>query len=266
MKFLRAAGLFTILLAPVGRLWAQEPQPSGQAVIAATPEEQSTSLIRLLPRIATEQKRIWTFPVAAAHGKGWKPALIVLTATVALVALDPVDSPYFQSNSFQQSPAVHRINHVLSGPTTSLAIAVVPVSFYLGGLLAKDSYASQTALLAGEAVANAAIVTLLVKDISRRMLPGEVRPNGNLSDTWFDTNHRSAGGFGSFPSGHAAAAFAVATVFAERYRHHRWVPFVAYGLAGVVAFSRLSNQAHFPSDIFMGAALGSSISHFAVLR
>jgi len=44
------------------------------------------------------------------------------------------------------------------------------------------------------------------------------------------------------------------------------VPWVAYGLAGVVGLSRLNAQAHFPSDIFFGAALGYSVSHFAVLR
>jgi membrane-associated phospholipid phosphatase len=34
----------------------------------------------------------------------------------------------------------------------------------------------------------------------------------------------------------------------------------------VVGFSRLSLSAHFTSDVFMGAALGCSISRFAVLR
>jgi membrane-associated phospholipid phosphatase len=220
----------------------------------------------LLPRFANDQKRIWLFPLKAARGEGWKPALAVVAAAAALVALDPVDTPYFQRNAFQQSPAVHRFNHVLSGPTTGIAIAVIPVTFYLAGLVHKDSYASQTALLAGEAVASAEIVALVVKDIDRRMRPGEVGPNGNFSDTWFDTKHRSIGGSGSFPSGHATAAFAVAGVFAGRYRSHRWVPWVAYGLAGVIAFSRVSNQAHFPSDVLAGAALGFSVSHFVVLR
>jgi len=31
-------------------------------------------------------------------------------------------------------------------------------------------------------------------------------------------------------------------------------------------FSRLTLQSHFPSDVFMGAALGYSITHFVVLR
>jgi membrane-associated phospholipid phosphatase len=73
-------------------------------------------------------------------------------------------------------------------------------------------------------------------------------------------------GNGSFPSGHAIAAFSVATVVARRYGSHRWVPYIAYGIAAVVGFSRLSLSSHFSSDVFMGGALGYSISRFAVLR
>jgi membrane-associated phospholipid phosphatase len=155
---------------------------------------------------------------------------------------------------------------ILSGSNTALLIAAVPVSFYVAGLVHKDSYASNTALLAGEAVLNAEIVTTVMKDIDRRLRPREIGPNGDFSDSWFRSSSRSPGGFGGFPSGHTVAAFSAATVFAERYRNHRWVPWVAYGLAGVIGLSRLNAQAHFPSDIFFGAALGYSVSHFAVLR
>jgi len=220
----------------------------------------------LLHRIATDQKPIWMFPVHAAQGKNWKPTLAVIGITAGLIALDPSDTPFFQRASYQQNPAVRGIGHVLSGTSTGLFIAAVPVTFYIAGLLDHDSYSSNTALLAGEAVFDAALVTMVLKDIDRRLTPGQVGPDGSYSDTWFQNPQRSAGGFGSFPSGHTVAAFSVATVFAERYRSHRWVPWVAYGLAGVVGLSRLNVQAHFPSDIFLGAALGYSISHFVVLR
>jgi membrane-associated phospholipid phosphatase len=58
----------------------------------------------------------------------------------------------------------------------------------------------------------------------------------------------------------------VATVFARRYRQHRWVPYVAYGLASVISFSRVTTGAHFPSDVFIGAALGYAIARFDVVR
>ena len=71
---------------------------------------------------------------------------------------------------------------------------------------------------------------------------------------------------GSFPSGHSASAFAVATVISERYRGRLWIPWVAYGAATFLSLSRLPDQAHFPSDIFIGAALGYSFAHFVVMR
>lgn len=230
------------------------------------PDEQLLTPKLLLRHIATDQKRIWLFPVAPVHGRHWKPALAILGVTAGLVALDPHDTPFFNSAAYQQNPAVHRIGHVLSGTNTGLLIAAVPISFYVAGLIHKDTYSTNTALLAGEAVVNTEIVTIAMKDIGRRLRPVDVGPNGNFNDTWLDSKNRSAGGFGSFPSGHTVAAFSVATVFAERYRTHRWVPWVAYGLASVVGLSRLNVQAHFPSDIFFGAALGYSVSHFVVLR
>jgi membrane-associated phospholipid phosphatase len=58
----------------------------------------------------------------------------------------------------------------------------------------------------------------------------------------------------------------VAAVVSGRYPKHKWVPFVAYGLASAVSVSRLPTRAHFPSDIFLGAALGYGIGHFVVLK
>jgi len=234
--------------------------------IARAPDEPLLSPNLLLRHIATDQKRIWSFPLAMAQGKNWKPIVAIVGITAGLIALDPVDTPLFQRVSYQRNPAVHGIGHVLSGTSTGLFIAAVPISFYIAGLVGKDSYSSNTALLTGEAVVDSELVTIAMKDIARRMTPGQIGPNGDFSDSWFRNPNRAIGGFGSFPSGHTVAAFSVATVFAERYRAHRWVPWVAYGLAGVVGLSRLNVQAHFPSDIFLGAALGYSISHFVVLH
>jgi membrane-associated phospholipid phosphatase len=61
-------------------------------------------------------------------------------------------------------------------------------------------------------------------------------------------------------------AFSVAEVFAQRYRHHKWVPYVAYTLATAISFSRVTTGAHFSSDVFIGAATGFAISHFDVMR
>jgi len=58
----------------------------------------------------------------------------------------------------------------------------------------------------------------------------------------------------SFPSGHAAATFATATVLE---RHFGWkVGIPAYLVASYVAASRLENRRHYLSDVAFGAALG----------
>jgi membrane-associated phospholipid phosphatase len=179
-----------------------------------------------------------------------------------LVASDPQTAPYFRTTrSFQG------FNSAFSGRATAIGTVLAPSSLYIAGLLRKDSYAKNTALLAGEAVADSEILTTVLKDIDGRLRPAAVPPNGNFADTWFDRKGSILRGNGSFPSGHTIAAFSVATVTARRYgRQHRWVPIVAYGAAAAVGFSRITLSSHFPSDVFMGAALGYSIGRFAVLR
>ena len=60
-------------------------------------------------------------------------------------------------------------------------------------------------------------------------------------------------GFDSFPSGHAAASFAVAAVLARRYPSAGWL---WYGAATFVAFSRILRGTHFVTDVMTGAVLG----------
>ena len=57
----------------------------------------------------------------------------------------------------------------------------------------------------------------------------------------------------SFPSGHAAAAFALVAALA--LNHHPSVPYVL-GWGILIAFSRLYLAVHFPSDVLAGTILG----------
>jgi undecaprenyl-diphosphatase len=59
--------------------------------------------------------------------------------------------------------------------------------------------------------------------------------------------------FPSFPSGHAAGAFALATLTALFWPRRRWLPFSG---AVLVAYSRVYLGQHYPSDVLAGAILG----------
>lgn len=238
------------------------PAASTHATQAQTAEsgERKTSWKLLFPNAIRDQKPIWLFPVRAGQGKHIKPALAFVLATAGLAALDPHDTPYFR-----RTDTFRDFNRVFSARNTSLVNAIFPLSFYAVGLARKDKYAQNTALLAGEAVLDAQLLTVVMKNVDRRRRPVETPADGDFSHTWFKSHGRVISGRGSFPSGHTITAFAVATIFAERYKRHRWVPWVAYPLAGLIGFSRVSLQSHFPSDVFAGAVLGYSISRYVVL-
>jgi undecaprenyl-diphosphatase len=66
----------------------------------------------------------------------------------------------------------------------------------------------------------------------------------------------------SFPSGHSATSFACAMVLAAAAPRLRGL---FYGLAALIAFSRLYNGDHFPLDVLAGSVLGLLVAT-ALLR
>ncbi|RKY81789.1 phosphatase PAP2 family protein [candidate division KSB1 bacterium] len=57
----------------------------------------------------------------------------------------------------------------------------------------------------------------------------------------------------SFPSGHAAGAFVMATVFNHFYPS---ITIPLYSTASIIGFSRVYNGVHYPSDVIAGSFLG----------
>ena len=67
----------------------------------------------------------------------------------------------------------------------------------------------------------------------------------------------------SFPSGHASASFASATVLHRHFGAKAAIP--AYGAALYITMSRLQANSHYASDILIGAALGMAVGRAATL-
>jgi membrane-associated phospholipid phosphatase len=257
-----AVRLLILALLASGLAVAQTPQaqPSGPDGISAT-REVPVSPKALVINILHDQKPLWTFPWKAAQGRHWRPVVSVALGTVALVALDPHIESHFHDNpgfsAYKTGP--------LRGRNTTLAITLTPVVFYMTGLVKHSSHAQNTGMLAAEAIADTQMISFVTKHAIGRLIPSDIPAHGDLRDTWFKYKGTFTNG-GSFPSGHTASAFAVASVVATRYREQRWVPWVAYAVATGLSLTRLPDQAHFPSDIFIGATLGYGIGHFVVLH
>ena len=239
-----------------------DPSHSRYSADGKDSTSQREATFRSLPKdFLHDQKDIWLFPAQLAKGRHWLPTLAIVGGTAGLIVADSHAMPYFQSHAKN----LDDINDVFDSPITAAEVVAVPASLLLTGYARHDSYQTSTALLAGEAYADSAIVDLAIKAITRRERPSDIPPGGSFNDTFFNGSKSPFKG-SSFPSGHAAGVFSVATVVATRYRHHRWVPWAAYGFATAISFSRVTTSAHFPSDVFLGAALGYTITRYEVLR
>jgi len=234
-------------------------QTTNPAATPAIDPDRSVSWKELPHNILEDQKTIWLFPVSVAHGRHILPTIGIIGVTSAFIATDPHSAPPFHTtNTF------HDFNQVLSTNNSGALIAAVPAGIYAIGLLRKDSYAQRSALLAAEAFADSFLLDLPMKAIAARRQPVTYSGNGPYTDSFFKGSHNPFGE-GGFFSGHAAGSMAVAAVFAHRYRHHKWVPFVAYGLAGAISFSRVTTSAHFPADAVVGSAIGFIIARYVVI-
>jgi membrane-associated phospholipid phosphatase len=230
------------------------------ASAAAQPPASPLGIGDALRGAVHDQAAIWGFPVKAARGSHVKATLPFLAATVALIALDSHDTPYFRTTE-----RFDTFNNDLSGARTGLGEGLFPVALLLVGEVRHDSYTTDSAWLAGEAMLDTETVTEVSKLITRRLRPSDIPPDGDFGRSWSRADVRFPS-VASFPSGHTGAAFALAGVISARYRDHRWVPWVAYGAATLVGLSRITLQAHFPSDVFVGGVLGGTLGHFVATK
>lgn len=76
-------------------------------------------------------------------------------------------------------------------------------------------------------------------------------------------SHFAVGGGTSFPSGHASTVFQVAYVLSH---HIDWTPATValHGLATTVALQRISDEQHWASDVWLGAAYGWVVARLVV--
>ena len=177
---------------------------------------------------------------------------IVVGGAVLYIYDDPIRD-FFQGHRSQSTDQISKYGFEPWG--SGLYTLPLLGGFYLYGLSAKNRKARQVALGGTQAFVMGALSVTVLKVIFGRHRPyQDDPPNPRL---W-------TGPFGqleytSMPSGHTTVAFSVATVFASVYRDKPWVGVLVYGMAGGVALSRLNDDKHWASDVFIGAALGFAV-------
>ena len=231
-----------------------------QAQPGAPDFDRAISWSPAIPNIGPDQEQIWSSPFPTHSKRTWIGASLVIGLAAGMVALNAHVARYFRNTS-----QFIEFNEGCAANVTRMGILAVLIALCPGGAISKDSNLRNTALLAGEAIAGSAILETVLESFDRRVRPMNVPPNRAYWEGWFDSRGSITAASSGFPSGHAVTA--VVTVVSRRYGNHPWVAPMAYGVAGMIDFSRLAlSVPQYLSDVFIGSALGYSVGRFVVLR
>jgi len=195
-------------------------------------------------------------------GKEYIEAAAIIGTTLALTTLDGKADDAVKDLR-DKSSFVHNVSPVVTELGATYGIAGVS-ALALGGLIFNNTDMAETGLLATQAIITSGVWAQVGKFISGRERPfqsyvGTQLPGGK----WYgglvaisNPDNLPASSFNSFPSGHTTTAFAIATVFAMKYKNCKAVPVTAYTLATIVGATRMIEHKHWLSDVFAGAVLG----------
>jgi len=145
---------------------------------------------------------------------------------------------------------IHDYSSFISKSEPYIAMGV-PLAMGLTGWLKNDEGLMKDAMVVGMSVASAYVFAYGMKLVFDRPRPYEAYPDLIYPRSYEDSS--------SFPSGHTASAFALATSLCIRYP--KWYVIAPSALwAGSVAFSRMHEGVHYPTDVMAGAALGIGLT------
>lgn len=219
----------------------------------SSPNDPPGAEIRTLPkRFVIDEWRMWTSPFRAGQRAHTLKKYVIPFAVVSasLIATDQQTADLWPNTRDQQ-----KWSGRASQLGASYTLAGISGGSYLLGRISGNNRLREAGILGLEALGHAQVAVFAVKQITNRQRP--INNDGERS-FWRGGN--------SFFSGHAASAFALATVFAYEYRDNIAAPITAYSLAGLVSVSRLGARRHWVSDIAVGSAVGFLVGRFTYQR
>jgi membrane-associated phospholipid phosphatase len=170
----------------------------------------------------------------------------ILGGGVLLYAADSDIHDWFDEHRDSSSKDV---SNVISFFGHGAFLAGMITALYASGEISDSKSLRKTSLLSLESWVTSGIIVLGFKAIVGRARP----QTGESSHSFHPFSLRSS--FNSFPSGHASSVFAVATTIADQ-SEKTYVDFLSYSLATLVAVSRVHDEKHWASDVFIGSVIG----------
>ena len=129
--------------------------------------------------------------------------------------------------------------------------SLIPGTLFFVSRANHDHYDENSAVLTGVSIGLAVGVTYSLKTIFRRERPFTILPNVYYDRNTFLTDRYS------FPSGHTAVTFSMATAMTLRYPDKPLLISGMYFYATVVSLGRIYLGVHYPTDALTGMLVGS---------
>jgi len=148
--------------------------------------------------------------------------------------------------NLHRSKSLDGTYNVITNSAVPLSFAA-PVIFWGIGKISSNEKLIQPGVIAGSAIVLTLTVSYLTKYTVNRSRPYKTYP---------DIQSYTSDSTPSFPSNHTSVAFSTATSFSLSYP--KWYVIVpSYTWASAVGYSRLHLGEHYPSDVFVGAIIGT---------
>lgn len=223
------------------------------ATLLCTPVVRSAAQTKVVDDSIHASKTLFTWRDAALAGG-------FVGLTIGMFPLDRSSAIEFRDSTSQASRFLKNGSKLVQYVADPGSL-VIGVGMYGVGRLARWRTLEDLGLHGTEAIVIGGATTGLLKGVLGRARPlvvGDTVPNSFA----FFRGFRRGDAYMSFPSGHATSAFAAASVVTSETQRfwpgHTWlVAPVMYGGATLVGLSRMYNNAHWASDVALGAAIGT---------
>jgi len=189
-------------------------------------------------------------PPAALFGP--RDAIFAIATVGVLAIIAPHDEWLTHESDQTRAPGEQTLARSAQPLGNGAVVVPALVGSWLVARAAGRREAAGTIGRIGACVGAAGVGAFALKEIVGRPRPFET-PND--SDDLFPLS-----GHTSFPSGHAALSFALATAI-NRESSWRGTPWITYPVATLVGWSRVHDHEHWTSDVVAGAALGIWTAH-----
>jgi hypothetical protein len=234
----------TMLLAAVGT--AQTPGDPSELELPRSSDPGKTPFVQT---VLHDEWRMWSSPFRKGNYDTQTVKKYIIPFSIIAASLIATDRRIAGQlpNTEDQRVWSGRVSQL----GASYTLAGASGAMYVIGKMTGNKRARETGWLGLEAIAHTQLVVFGMKQITNRERPMQNEGRGGF---WH--------GGDSFPSGHAATSFAMASVFAYEYSDHVAVPIIAYTVASAISASRLSARRHWMSDIFVGGSTGFLLGRY----